>query len=115
MIVSEPKAQRLGASVLVVLDRTFDDAEELREFSLRYLAFEHVHALRSRERGCFLVVQTLWAEKIQSTTDAGSLNTFAEMKSKLRLFHRHFFALVFSNTIQNLLFRTKNSQPMGCQ
>jgi hypothetical protein len=35
-----------------------------------------VHALRSRERGCFLVVQTLWAEKIQSTTDAGSLNTF---------------------------------------
>jgi hypothetical protein len=89
--------------VLVVLDRTFDDAEELREFSLRYLAGfanfgkpladaeihaavplcvhhsfegEHVHALRSRERGCFLVVQTLWAEKIQSTTDAGSLNTF---------------------------------------
>jgi hypothetical protein len=38
---------------------------------------EHVHALRSRERGCFLVVQaTLWAEKIQSTTDAGLLNTF---------------------------------------
>ena len=35
-----------------------------------------MHALRSRERGCFLVVQTLWAEKIQSTTDAGSLNTF---------------------------------------
>jgi hypothetical protein len=34
---------------------------------------EHVHALGSRERGCFLVVQTLWAEKIQSTTDAGSL------------------------------------------
>jgi hypothetical protein len=29
---------RLVASVLVVLDRTFDDAEELREFSLRYLA-----------------------------------------------------------------------------
>jgi hypothetical protein len=87
--------------VLVVLDRTFDDAEELREFSLRYLAGfanfgkhvadveihaavplcvhhcpegEHVHALRSRERGCVLVVQTLGAEKIQSTT--GSLNTF---------------------------------------
>src|SRR5262245_51654427 len=35
-----------------------------------------MHALRSRERGCFLVVQTLWAEKNQSTTDAGSLNTF---------------------------------------
>src|SRR5215471_5660236 len=32
--------------------------------------------LVSRERGCFLVVQTLWAKKIQSTTDAGSLNTF---------------------------------------
>src|SRR5262249_19676129 len=37
---------------------------------------EHGHALRSRERGCFLVVQTVWAEKLQSTTDAGSLNTF---------------------------------------
>src|SRR5215469_3133109 len=37
---------------------------------------EHVHALRSRERGCSLIVQTLWAEKIQSTTDAGSLNPF---------------------------------------
>src|SRR5215831_7083854 len=31
---------------------------------------------RCAKRGCFLVVQTLWAEKIQSTTDAGSLNTF---------------------------------------
>src|SRR5262249_3910717 len=37
---------------------------------------EHVRALRRRDRGCFLVVQTLWGEKIQSTTDAGSLNTF---------------------------------------
>ena len=64
--------------MLVVLDRTFDDAEELREFSLRYLAGfanfgkpladaeihaavplcvhhsvegEHVHALRRREHG----------------------------------------------------------------
>ena len=37
---------------------------------------QHMHALRSRERGCFFVVQTLWAEKIQSTTNAGSLNTF---------------------------------------
>src|SRR5262249_59724884 len=37
---------------------------------------EHVHAQGSRERGCFLVVQTLWAEKIQSTTVAGSLNAF---------------------------------------
>src|SRR5262245_5801811 len=27
-------------------------------------------------RSCFLVMQTLWAEKIQSTTDAGSLNAF---------------------------------------
>src|SRR5215831_11591525 len=95
---------RLVASVLVVLDRTFDDAEEVREFSPRYLAgfceFRQASrrrgdtcsrfrcafiipsrasmctALRSRERSCFLVVQTLWAEKIQSTTDAGSLNTF---------------------------------------
>ena len=41
-----------------------------------FLEGEHVRTLRSRERGCFLVVQTLWAEKIQSTTEAGSLNTF---------------------------------------
>jgi hypothetical protein len=34
---------------------------------------EHVH----RERGCFLVVKTsMGGKKIQSTTDAGSLNTF---------------------------------------
>ena len=31
---------------------------------------------RRRERGCFFVEQTLWAEKIRSTTDAGWLNTF---------------------------------------
>src|SRR5215510_15558936 len=42
----------------------------------RFVGGKHVHPLRSRERRCFLVVQTLWAEKIQSTTDAGSLNTF---------------------------------------
>jgi len=37
---------------------------------------EHVHALRSRDAVAFLSCRTLWAEKIQSTTDAGSLNTF---------------------------------------
>jgi len=47
-----------------------------RRYMPRPFEGEHVHALRSREHGCFLVVQTLWAEKIQSTTDAGSLNTF---------------------------------------
>jgi hypothetical protein len=52
-----------------------------------------LHALRSRERGCFLVVQTLWAEKIQSTTDAGSLNTFGRNEIEVAAFHRHFFAL----------------------
>jgi hypothetical protein len=36
--VIQARYVRLVASVLVVLDRTFDDAEELREFSLRYLA-----------------------------------------------------------------------------
>src|SRR5262249_8080827 len=68
---AEARYVRLVASVLVVLDCTFDDAEELREFSLRYLAGfanfgkpladaecghhslegEHVHALSRRERG----------------------------------------------------------------
>src|SRR5262249_19732741 len=38
--------------------------------------FDSARSAIRRERGCFLVVQTLWAEKIQSTTDAGSLNTF---------------------------------------
>ena len=31
-----------------------------------------------RLRRKLLVVQTLWAKKIQSTTDAGSLNTFGQ-------------------------------------
>ena len=52
--------------------RLFDDKPGVHHS----LEGEHVHALRSRERGCFPVVQTLWAEKIQSTIDAGSLNTF---------------------------------------
>jgi hypothetical protein len=29
------------------------------------------------------------------------------MKSKLRLFHQHFFAWVFSNTIQNLPYANR--------
>jgi hypothetical protein len=44
-----------------------------------------VPVLRSREHGCFLVVQTLWAEKIQSTTDAGSLNTFGRNQIEVAL------------------------------
>jgi len=64
---------------------------------------EHVHALRSRERGCFLVVQTLWAEKIQSTTDAGSLNTFGRNEIEAAPnFIGTSSHCVFSNTIQNL-------------
>ena len=64
---------------------------------------EHVHALRSRERGCFLVVQTLWAEKIQSTSDAGSLNTFGRNEIEAAPnFIGTSSHCVFSNTIQNL-------------
>src|SRR5215471_632067 len=81
-----------------------------------FVGGKHVHPLRSRERGCFLVVQTLWAEKIQSTTDAGSLNTFGRKEIE---FCAYFIGTslhcVFSNSIQNLqtcVFRTKNSQPM---
>jgi hypothetical protein len=48
-------------------------------------------------------VQTLWAEKIQSTTDAGSLNTFGRNEIEVDAYligtSSH---CVFSNTIQNL-------------
>jgi hypothetical protein len=42
----------------------------------RFVGGGQLHPLRSCERGCFLVVQILWAEKIQSTNDARSLNIF---------------------------------------
>jgi hypothetical protein len=48
---------------------------------------------RSRERGCFLVVQTLWANKIQSTTDAGALNTFGRNEIEVTPISPALFAL----------------------
>jgi hypothetical protein len=77
---------RLVASVLVVLDRTFDDA--LREFSCDILRDLRIsaslspteihaavplcvhHSLEGKDalRAASAVVQTLWAEKIQSTS-----------------------------------------------
>jgi hypothetical protein len=75
-----------------------------------------VHALRSRERGCFLVVQTLWAEKIQSTTDAGSLNTFDRNEIEVApissaLLRIACLVILYKTSV----FWTKNSQPMGYQ
>src|SRR5215831_16258490 len=84
-------------------------------FRCAFLEGEHVHARRSRERGCFLVVQILWAEKIQSTTDAGSLNTFGRNEIEVApIFIGTSSHCVFSNSIQNV-FRTKNSQPTSVQ
>src|SRR5215813_10292877 len=75
---------------------------------------EHVHALRRRERGCFLVVQTLWAEKIQSTTDAGSLNTFGRNEIEAALISSALLRIACLVILyKTCVFRTKNSQPMG--
>src|SRR5262249_21742887 len=50
-----------------------------------------------------LVVQTLWAEKIQSTTDAGSLNTFGRNEIEVAAYFIGTSShCVFSKTIQNL-------------
>ena len=47
--------------------------------------------------------RTLWAEKIQSTADAGSLNTFGRNEIEVApIFIGTSCHCVFSNTIQNL-------------
>src|SRR5262249_3663839 len=76
---------------------------------------KHVHALRSRERGCFLVVQTLWAEKIQSTTDAGSLNTFGRNEIEVAPISSALFRIACLVILYTKLSVDKNSQPMGYQ
>src|SRR5215471_899766 len=69
-----------------------------------------MHALRSRERGCLLVVQlqTLWAEKIQSTTDAGSLNTFG--RNEIEVAPISSALLRIARLVILYTFWTKNSQ-----
>ena len=75
-----------------------------------------MHALRRRERGCFLVVQTLWAEKIQSTTDAGSLNTFGRNEIEVAPISSALLRIACLVLLYKTCpFRTKNSQPMGYQ
>src|SRR5262249_22346569 len=73
---------------------------------------EHLHALRSRERGCFLVVQTLWAEKIRSTTDTGSLNTFGRNEIEVAPISSALLRIACLVILYKTR-RTKNSQPMG--
>jgi hypothetical protein len=104
-----------GDRLAQAIHSRFDD-DELRCAFIIPSRGEHVHALRSRERGCFLVVQTLWVEKNQSITDAGSLNTFGRNEIEVDAYFIGTSShCVFSNTIQNFLFRTKNSPPMGYQ
>ena len=47
-----------------------------RRYMPRPFEGEHVHALRSREHGCFLVVQNSMGGKNSVNNHAGSLNTF---------------------------------------
>jgi hypothetical protein len=69
--------------------RLFDDKPGVHHS----LEGEHVHALRSRERGCFLVVQNSMGGKNSVNNRCRIAKHFQpKMKSKLRLFHRHFFA-----------------------
>src|SRR5215471_13817699 len=74
---------------------------------------EHVHALRSRERGCFLVVQTLWVEKTQSTTDAGSLNTFGRNEMEISPISLALLRIACLVILYKKL-AMQNSQPMDC-
>src|SRR5262249_49121529 len=75
---------------------------------------EHVHALRSRERGCFLVVQTLWAEKIQSTTDARSLNTFGRNEIEVAPISSALLRIACLVILYKTWFRTELAAD-GCQ
>ena len=59
------------------------------------------------------IVQTLWAEKIRSTTDVASLNTFSRNEIEVALIS---WALLRIACLV-ILYKTwtKNSQPMGYQ
>ena len=61
---------------------------------------EHVHALRSRERGCFLVVQDSMGGKNSVNNRCRIAKHFGRNEIEVALFHRHFTHCVFSNTIQ---------------
>ena len=52
-----------------------------------------MHALRSRERGCFLVVQNPMGGKNSVNNDAGSLNTFGRNEIEVAPISSDFFAL----------------------
>jgi hypothetical protein len=71
----EDGAIELATEFCVMAEHLEREATRWHEFARHNRATACGSGPRSRERDCFLVVQTLWAEKIQSTTDAGSLNT----------------------------------------
>ena len=60
-------------------------------------------------------MQTLWAEKIQSTTDAGSLNTFGQNEMEVALISSALLRIACLVILYKTCFRTKNSQPMEYQ
>jgi hypothetical protein len=73
----------------------FTALEPCELFQIQFVAAASTHVA--------LVVQTLWAEKIQSTTDAGSLNTFGRNEIEVAVYFIGTSShCVFSNTIQNL-------------
>jgi hypothetical protein len=61
-----------------------------------------------------LVVQTLWVEKIQSTTDAGSLNAFGRNEIEVALISSALLRIACLVILyKTCVFRTKNSQHAG--
>jgi hypothetical protein len=59
-------------------------------------------------------VQTLWAEKIPSTTDVASLNTFRRNEIEVAPISSALLRIAcLAILYKTCLFRTKNSQPMG--
>jgi hypothetical protein len=91
--------------------RLFDD----KPGAHHSLEGEHVHALRSRERGCFFSCRLYGRKKIQSTTDAGSLNTFGRNEIEVAPISSALLRIACLVILYKLVFRTKNSQPMGYQ
>jgi hypothetical protein len=106
----------LGTEFRVVAEHLEREATRWHEFARHNRATACGSGPRSRERDCFLVVQTLWAEKIQSTTDAGSLNTFGRNDIEVAPISSALLRIACLVILYKLaVFRTKNSQPMGCQ
>ena len=92
--VSCPVASSPDPNVRLKFEKPALDLSAIRQFGKTYRRGERTgRRVLVVQTGRILVVQTVWADKIQSTTDARSLNTFGRNEIEVAPISSHFFAL----------------------